>query len=266
MIESGIYAGTLRHRRHQTRGHQFRYRVMMALLDIDRLPDLMQVSPLAGYNRAAVFSYQERDHFGDPSKTLRLRIIADAAAQGAAQPAGKIFLLTNLRCYGYTFNPVSYYYCLDEAGKLATVMAEVNNTFGETCNYWLTPQQEVPAGDSKRYRFPKRFHVSPFFGLNQIYDWTITPPGAMLTIQCMNFEGGELAFDSTLTLERHSWNRLNLHRAMLRFPFMTARTILAIHWQALRLVGRKVPVVHHPGAGHATLRNHKDMGASWKTD
>jgi len=194
MIQPGIYEGTLRHRRHQTRGHQFRYRVMMALLDIDRLPELMQVSPLAGYNRAAVFSYQERDHFGDPSQTLRQRIMADAEAQGVPQPAGKIFLLTNLRSYGYTFNPVSYYYCLDEVGKLAAVMAEVNNTFGETCNYWLTPQQEVPAGNSKRYRFPKRFHVSPFFGLNQIYDWTITPPGAMLTIQCMNFEGGELAF------------------------------------------------------------------------
>jgi DUF1365 family protein len=45
------------------------------------------------------------------------------------------------------------------------IMAEVNNTFGETANYWLTPSVERPVGDNKRYRFSKAFHVSPFLKL-----------------------------------------------------------------------------------------------------
>ena len=265
MLESGIYEGTLRHRRRQTRAHAFTYPLFMALMDIDRIPELMNTSRLTACNKNNVFSYQERDHFGDPSLTLRERLTADATAQGVAMPAGKIFLLTHLRCYGYTFNPVSFFYCYDSDGRLEQVMAEVNNTFGETHNYWLTPAQEVPAGDSKRYQFAKSFHVSPFFGLAQSYDWTFTSPGQSLTVENMNFENGELAFDSTLVLERKEWTPKNLHSVMLRFPIMTARIILAIHWQAVRLWAKKVPVVHHPGAGHATKRNHKDMGASWKT-
>jgi DUF1365 family protein len=266
MLESGIYEGTLRHRRRQTRAHEFTYPLFMALMDIDRIPQLMAASRISSYNRPNLLSYQERDHFGDPALPLRQRVVADAAQHGVAMPDGKIFLLTNLRCYGYTFNPVSFFYCFNAEGKLQAMLAEVNNTFGETHNYWLTAQQQVPAGSSKRYRFAKEFHVSPFFPLQQSYDWTFTEPGDRLTVECMNFEDGELAFDSTLQLKRHDWTAKNLRSAVLRFPIMTARIITAIHWQAVRLWMKKVPVVHHPGAGHATRRNHKDLGASWKTN
>ena len=72
----------------------------MVLLDIDQLPELMGVSPLASYNRWNVASYDERDHFGDPALPLRERLRRDAAAQGLDLPAGSIFLLTHLRYFG----------------------------------------------------------------------------------------------------------------------------------------------------------------------
>ena len=109
----------------------------MVLLDIDQLPELMGVSPLASYNRWNVASYDERDHFGDPALPLRERLRRDAAAQGLDLPAGSIFLLTHLRYFGYCFNPVSFFYCYDVAGNLQMVLAEVNNTFGDSENYWL---------------------------------------------------------------------------------------------------------------------------------
>jgi DUF1365 family protein len=116
----------------------------MVFLDIDRLPELMKVSPLAGYNRWNWVSYQERDHFGDPAKPLRERVSRDALKKGIVLPEGRIFLLTHLRYLGYNFNPVSFFYCYDREDKLQMVMAEVNNTFGETANYWLTPSGRAP--------------------------------------------------------------------------------------------------------------------------
>lgn len=265
-MESGIYSGTLRHRRFGPVRHEFTYPLFMVFLDIDRLPELMQVSPLAGYNRWNWVSYQERDHFGDPGKTLRERMLRDARQKGFEVPEGRIFVLTHLRYLGYNFNPVSFYYCYDREDRLQMVMAEVNNTFGETQNYWLTSSVERPAGENKRYRFHKTFHVSPFMELGNEYDWTFTPPGERLITQSGSYENGRQIFDSTLKLERREWSQRELHRALIRFPWMTAKVITAIHWQALKLLVKRVPVVAHPGAGRFQRTTAQHLGASWRAE
>jgi DUF1365 family protein len=266
MIESGIYAGTLRHRRISPKRHEFTYPIFLALLDIDRLPELMRVSPLTGYERGNVISYQERDHFGDVRLPLRERLRLDAEKNNVAAPGGPVFLLTHLRMFGYNFNPVSFYYCYGAAG-LDGVMAEVNNTFAETHNYWLTsPVAESGhhAKGGKRYQFEKKFHVSPFMGMQQSYDWTFTAPGDDLVVECMNFEEGEMVFDSTLKLERREWNAGEVHRAMREYPMMTARVIAGIYWEAVKLMLKGVPSVSHPGSGKFAARNTREFGASWK--
>jgi hypothetical protein len=246
--------------------HEFTYPLFLVFLDIDRIPELMRISPITSYNRANVVSYRETDHFGNPSQSLRERVERQATHQSIAPPQGKIFLLTHLRYFGYNFNPVSFFYCYTQNGKLSSVLAEVNNTFAETHNYWLTAEREVPAGTSKRYRFAKAFHVSPFLEMRQHYDWTFTAPGNCLTVQCMNFEDESLVFDSTLKLERRDWTARELHRAVARFPFLTLKVIAAIHWQGLRLLLKRTRVVHHPGAGQFTPSPARNFGASWKPE
>ncbi len=265
MIESSIYIGTLRHRRMSPKRHEFTYPLFLVFLDVDRIPELMRVSPITSYNRASIVSYRETDHFGDPSLGLRERILRDASDHGIPAPQGKIFLLTHLRYFGYNFNPVSFFYCYNPHGDFTSVLAEVNNTFAETHNYWLTPECEIAARSSKRYQFSKSFHVSPFMSMRQSYDWTFTAPGDRLTVQCMNFQHETLIFDSTLKLDRREWCARELHRAVTRYPFLTLKTIAAIHWQALRLVMKGTPVVPHPGAGHFHPSSARNFGASWKT-
>jgi DUF1365 family protein len=262
-MESGIYTGTLRHRRLFPAAHEFTYPLFLAYLDIDRLPELLRVSPLTAYNRGNVVSFQESDHFGDPALPLRGRLKADAALRGLTLPDGPIFLLTHLRYFGYNFNPVSFFYCHDQAGKLQMIMAEVNNTFGETQNYWLTERQRKPSGAGLRFVFPKSFHVSPFLREDHQYDWTFTTPGERLLTQCQSLEQGRLIFQSTLKLERRPWAASALHGQLLRFPWVTAKVITAIHWQALRLLWKKVPIVHHPGSGRYQKRNVQNLGGSW---
>lgn len=265
-MESAIYSGTLRHRRLFPARHEFSYDLFMVYLDIDRLPELMSVSPLAGYNRGNLISFQEKDHFGDPSQPMRQRLEHDAGRAGVALPDGQIFLLTHLRYLGYNFNPVSFFYCHDRSRRLQMILAEVNNTFGETANYWLTPRLQHPAGDSLRYVFPKTFHVSPFLKPGHIYDWTFSQPGAQLINHCRSEESGRAIFESTLKLERQPWTSRTLHQQLLRFPWVTAKVITAIHWQAFRLLLKKVPVVHHPGSGRFRKRNVQNVGGSWPAD
>jgi DUF1365 family protein len=251
-MESALYLGKLRHRRFRPRPHAFSYPVYMAFLDIDLLPELMKISPLSSYNKWNVTAYCERDHFGLAGLSLRARLAADAAAHGAQLPGGQIFLLTHLRYLGYVFNPVSFYYCYDAAGNLAMIMAEVNSTFGERHNYWLTSEceRESSAGhhaSAKRYTTAKQMHVSPFMAMDLDYDWIISPPGDLLVAHMNTLAAGQPFFDATLRLERRPWEARSLHRALAAYPLMTLRVIAAIHWQAFKLWVKSVPVFTHPG-------------------
>ena len=234
-MDSALYVGKLRHRRFTPREHEFSYPLFMAFLDIDRLTVLMEVSKFASYNRWNWTSFHERDHFGDPGLSLRARLKEDAERNGITLPDGKIFLLTHLRYLGYVFNPVSFFYCYDRNGALKVVLSEVNNTFGESHNYWLSEENRVPASNASRHRTVKCMHVSPFHAMDLEYDWILTPPGDQLVVHMNTLADGKANFDATLRLERRPWNAHELVRTLAAFPLMTLRVIAGIHWQALLL-------------------------------
>jgi hypothetical protein len=241
-MESGFYFGTIRHRRFRPARHEFTYGLFMVFMDIDRIPELTRISRLLSYNCFNWATYDERDHFGNPRLRLRQRLERDAHAHGLSLPDGPVFLLTHLRYLGYGFNPVSFYYFYDSRERLQLILAEVNSTFGETHNYWLSPGNQLPAAHSMRYRQSKAMHVSPFMSMKLDYTFTFTPPGQTLIAHMRTVEDGAAFFDATLKLAFRPWSARSLRRALFSFPWMTAKVIVAIHWQALRLWLKKVPI------------------------
>jgi len=239
LLAPGIYTGKIRHRRLDPVEHHFEYSMFMVFLDIDRLPELLSISPWSGYNKWAMGAFHEKDHFGDPNLPLRQRLVLDAVKNGLTLPSGPVYLLTHLRYAGYCFNPISLYYCYEPGAETpAMVMAEVSNTFGETHNYWL-PGLE---GDSVQ----KRLHVSPFNTMDNQYKFRFSAPHETLAAHIENHHNGKKFFDATLTLEWSPWNASNLKRALLAFPLLTLKIIAAIHWQALMLFFKRAPFVPHP--------------------
>lgn len=258
--EAGLYTGTLRHRRFRPRTHEFTYKLFMAWLDIDRIPELMAKTPWTSYNRFNWASFEQRDHFGDPRLSLRERVAQDARAHDVPLQDGPIFLLTHLRYLGYCFNPISFYFCYDGNGGLDTVLAEVNSTFGESRNYWLWPQNRQASAKSLHYHCPKTMHVSPFMGMNLDYEFVLTKPDHKFVAHMNTIERDPAFhpprpfFDATLTLEHEPWTARGLGRVLLKHPWMTAKVIGAIHWEALRLFLKRVPVYIHPGRVRLPVR------------
>ena len=250
MIEPAIYRGTLRHRRFTPVAHAFTYPLFMVLLDVDRIRETMARSRFSSYNRWNWATFDERDHFGDPARPLRERVEQDATAHGIELRGGRIYLLTHLRYLGYVFNPVSFFYCYDAGGALRAVLAEVDNTFGGTENYWLSDAVALADGRATRsvyrYRRPKAMYVSPFMPMDQEYTFALSEPGTRLVAHMTVAEDEVTTFDATLTLSGVPWNAAALTRALAAHPWMTAKVIGAIHWQALRLYLRGVPVVPRP--------------------
>ncbi len=247
-LEPAIYRGVLRHRRFQPTQHEFTYPVFMVLLNVDTIPEAMGRVRFGGYNRFNWASFHERDHFGDPTQALRARLEKDAAEQGTALPDGPIYLLTNLRYLGYCFNPISIFFCYPRAGGVPVVVAEVHNTFGETKLYWLGPHNAVPAQNSLHFRCAKDLHVSPFMDMALDYDFVLTEPAERLVVQINTLDGGKSFFDATLTMQREAFTSANLTASLVRQPWLTAKIIAAIHWEAVRLWWKGTPFFPHPAS------------------
>ena len=116
-------------------------------------------------------------------------------------------LLTTLRTLGHNFNPVSFYYCFaPDSERVEAVVAQVTNTpWGETHAYVLDRSgSETVMSDS----MDKVFHVSPFIGMDNHYDWRVTEPNGQLLVHIdeHDTEGNEV-FDVTLSLERSELTR-----------------------------------------------------------
>jgi DUF1365 family protein len=246
VIAPAIYTGTLRHRRFHPARHAFTYPLFMSLLDIDRIEESMRVSPWTSFNRFNWAAFDDRDHLPDYDGVLRQRLGACATAHGRSLPDGPIYLLTHLRYAGYVFNPISIYYCHNRVGELSQVMADVRNTYGGRRQYWLEPDDVAPA----RFRstVAKTLFVSPFMHGEMQYEFILTPPAARLVVH-MNVDerGGprRRCFNATLTLSARPWTASSIRSTLVRYPFMTAGVIGAIHWEALRLRWKRFPE-HNP--------------------
>ncbi len=250
-MHSALYRGWLDHRRLAPRRHAFRYRLFMAYLDLAELDEVFRGRWLWSTRRAALARFDRRDHLGDPSQPLHEAVRALVAERTGHRPEGPIRLLTQLRILGYVFNPVSFYYCFDAAGQaLDTVVAEVNNTpWGERHCYVL--RQETPGAEPLRAHSAKAMHVSPFHPMALRYDWCLHAPAEALAVHMTLRPTAPAAasapvFGATLALRRVPIGAGSLAGTLLRFPWMTAQTIAAIHWEALRLWLKRVPVHDHP--------------------
>lgn len=248
-LDHALCVGTVRHRRLSPRRHAFRYEVFQALLDLDRLDEAAAASRLVSRNRFNWLSIDDRDFLPDrPEATLKARFAAAAREAGHPLPDGaKVFLLANLRTLGFCFNPVSYLYAFDSEGRLALVCAEVTNTpWKERHRYWMNPGEGAPVGEGWAFEVAKAMHVSPFMPMGLRYRWVFSPPGERLMVHMGLFEGEDLRFDATLDLARRPWAASEIQRTLVRFPWITLKVIVAIHWEALRLWIKRVPVFTHP--------------------
>ena len=249
-IEPGLYTGTVRHRRFSPREHSFTYSLFMALMDVDSIASQMAVSKLTALNRFGLAAFHDADHIGDPRRPLRDRVHASAQQAGHPLPDGPIYLLTHLRYAGYVFNPISLYYCCDRQGDVAAVLADVRNTYGGRRSYWLQPLDD----STRRFRSfaEKKLYVSPFMTMDAEYEFVLTPPGPSLVAHMNVAEQASRArlFDATLELTRRDWTAANVRKTLIGYPFMTAKVIGGIHFEALRLLLKGLPEYSNPNGQH----------------
>jgi DUF1365 family protein len=235
-IASGIYTGTVFHRRLRPRVHALKYRIFMLLIDLDEAAALTSRLRWLRAGKFGLMSLNLSD-FGDRSN-MPLRVqIERSLAEASIPGGGPIRLLTMPRILGYGFNPLSVFFCHDREDRLTAILYEVSNTFGQRHSY-LMPV--VTTDGAVRQSVAKSFHVSPFMDMDLTYRFSVIPPTGVedeFASVAITVEDGEGVMLLTgFSGARKPLTDRNLMQVWIAHPLLTLKVIVGIHWEAILLI------------------------------
>lgn len=213
--------------------------MFMFCLDLDEIDQAASELALFGHNRARLYNFRESDHICEPGQTLKESIFRYVRTQDPGLDVRKIILLTNVRTMGYIFNPVSFYYCYDQAGDPQCVVVEIGNTFGERKFFFISPAKKT-AGRFKDEHV-KYYYISPFTNLDDSLEFRLGLPGSKLFIGVDTIEEGNRVIFASMWGERKELTNANLWKYSFMVPLVTWKVIWLIHWHALLLFLKGVP-------------------------
>lgn len=238
-MKSALYSGHVVHARLRPKRHRLRYRVFSLLIDLDELAELDR-RRLFGVNRRALFSFWECDHGGAAGG---LRSWVEDRLEDAGLPFSTLRLqvLCYPRILGYVFNPLTVYFC-SEGEQLRAILYEVHNTHGEKRTYVIRVENDAPVVEQS---CAKELYVSPFVPMECVYRFRIEPPAERVLVAIDETDAEGPLLKASFAGTRKALTDRTLLHAFLAYPLMTLKVTAAIHWEALKLWAKGVPVFRH---------------------
>lgn len=235
-------AGQTFHGRKGAVENAFRYSIDYVLLDAEA--DLT-TPVLFGRNKAGLTSLQDLDHGGARDEGIGAQWVRNVLEAHDISGVTRIELLAQPRVLGHVFNPVSFWLCRDTEGALITVIAEVNNTFGDRHCYLCNHPDLRPIQPHDQISATKIFHVSPFQPVEGTYTFRFDINDDRVGIW-IDYTAGNGGLIATLTGKRKPLTNIGILGAMLRRPFGARRVLVLIHWQAIKLWWKRAPFRSRP--------------------
>ncbi|GAK46214.1 conserved protein [Tepidicaulis marinus] len=249
-FSSALYDAAVMHRRFVPRAHGFSYKVFYGLFDLDELPRLDKALRFFSLGKRNLFSFYPQDHGNGRDTDLRGWAESVLRGCGQSEAPARILLLAHPRMLGFAFNPLSIFYCFDGAGRLTALLYQVTNTFGERHVYpCLVEEGGTP--QAVTHETGKLLYVSPFNPARGHYRLKLSQPGEKLFVHIRYHLDGALTLVAGLQGRQAALSDAALLKRFLRFPFMTFKVVAGIHFEALRLWLKKVPLWTRPSAPRA---------------
>ena len=249
---SALYAGTVVHQRLRPKRHRLNYRLAQGLFDLDELDALAGGLRFFSRNRFNLFAFRDRD-YGDGSETpLREQLETHLQAAGLDPDGGPIRLLAMPRVLGHIFNPIAIWFCHRRDGSLLAIVYEVTNTLKQRHSY-LIPVTGSGEDGAIRQSCAKALYVSPFMDMDMAYDFAIRPPGEKVQIVVNGRDAAGPLISASFTGERRPLTDRGLLRIFFTIPLVTLKTVIGIHWEALKLWLKGVRIRKAPAPPEAKV-------------
>ncbi len=231
-MRSHLLTGVVRHRRTQPMPYELEHDVFYLALDLDEIDAVAGRLRLFSRDRFNVLALHDRDHWLPAASDLRTSVHAHLRNEGFDPTGWRITFIATPRVLGYQFNPASFYLCRDREGVMQVVVVEVHNTHHERRLYTLRPERQGKAWVDD---MDKDFYVSPFIDMDAHYTVRVQDDPGAVRIAITETELGQPVLTATLVADRKRLTDRSLLRTMLRIPFATQKTIVAIHLHAWRM-------------------------------
>jgi len=230
------------HQRLSPRKNAFRYDVYYLGIPLSQI-ESNAIGETLNLNRFGLHSFYEKDHGYRDGTSLKAWLYDMFDTYKFEKPK-EVFLISMPRILGYVFNPVSFWFCWNSKDELYAVVSEVNNTFGETHSYLTYLDDKDTNGD---YVAKKVFHVSPFLEREGYYDFQFSLSDDSIKIHINLFDSNkEKILLTSLSGKFDDLNSMSLKRAFFRVPFATMKSIFLIHFQAVKLLLKKIKFISKP--------------------
>jgi DUF1365 family protein len=243
-ITNALLIADVVHARHRQRKNAFRYRVFYLCFGLSQLSQMARMR-LLSLDRFNLFGVHARDHAAE-TQGMEGWIRGLLTDWKIAHADGEIVLLTLPRVLGYVFNPVSFWFCLTKSGDLACVLSEVRNTFGERHCYLSYHEDGRPIDRDEWLESRKLFHVSPFIALDGYYRLRFAYGEESIGVWINHLDANGMVLSTSLTGKRHALSDGALLRCFFRYPLVTLKVIVLIHYQALKLISKGIPYTRKP--------------------
>jgi len=233
MAIAQIYTACVMHRRFFPKANRFSYGAYYLALPLEGLTTL---GDHLAVNRRSAISFYEKDHGKRDGSALETWVRAILQSYGLSEKIDQIRLIALPRLFGYVFNPVSFWFCLDKQQKIRAVICEVNNTFSETHSYMCAHADHRPIEAEDWLEASKEFHVSPFLERRGYYRFrfSLKPTRLHIWIDYYN-DKHQRQFITSLSGELSPLTKQALRKIFWRKPWLMLKPIFLIHWQALKL-------------------------------
>ena len=244
MTGASLFVGDVAHQRLRPKFHKLNYKIFWLCLPLGE-SDAPRTR-LLSRERFNLFSFYQKD-YGPAGEGPLLDRIQRLLTRHAKPKAARILCFSMPRILGYVFNPITLFLCRDTEGKLTTVIYEVTNTFRERHHYVLdvTPGTEGHVQQACR----KALYVSPFLDMNLSYRFFLKALDERLFLAIQDRDAEGVILSATFAAERQPLGDAKLLSLFLSLPVMTLKVMVGIHWEALKLWWKGVPVhAHHPVA------------------
>ncbi len=242
-MQTCIYRGEVVHKRLKPKVHKFSYKACYFLFDLSDLKALDNSCFLFSYNRWGPISFFDRDHGSKDGENILQWVEEKLEEADIMNGVGRVKLLCFPRMFGFVFNPLSTYFCYDNKGLLFAILYEVSNTYRETHTYVMPVKSQEKM--VIRQSCSKLLYVSPFIEMETDYHFRVLAPEGKVSIVIRQENSKGLLLAASFFGKKEEFTTINIFNCLIQYPFLTVKVILGIHWEAVRLFFKKLPIFPH---------------------